>query len=364
MSKKITNEEFLYKAIKVHGYKYEYPLDDYIRNRTKIKIICPIHGQFKQTPTSHLNGCNCPKCSRKYVDLPYFIENANKLHNNFYDYSLVDYMGSKKKVKIICPKHGEFLQTPNSHLRGQGCLKCYNEKRGKLFLLLLDDLILRLNIIHDNFYDYSLVEYKGNKSKIKIICPIHGIFKQTPNGHLCGQGCPKCRGLNKTTEEYIKEVNIIHNNFYDYSLVNYKNVKTKITIICPKHGKFRQLAGNHLQGQNCPYCKQSKNERKIMNYLRNKNIFTLQEHRFLDCKYKYTLRFDFYLPEHNICIEFDGEQHFISKEFFGGDEKLKYLQNNDRIKNEYCKNNDINLIRIRYDENIIEKLNEIDFNIK
>ena len=121
--------------------------------------------------------------------------------------------------------------------------------------------IEKAKAVNGGEYDYSLVEYKNSKTKVKIICPIHGIFKQTPNSHLNGRGCPKCRYIKSgdkqrlTTEQFIEKVKDVHNDKYNYFLIEYKNVKTKVKIICPTHGVFEQTPGSHLNGQGCPKCK-------------------------------------------------------------------------------------------------------------
>ncbi|MDR0676616.1 MAG: DUF723 domain-containing protein, partial [Elusimicrobiota bacterium] len=172
-----------------------------------------------------------------------FIKEANKIHNNFYDYSFVEYKNNKTKVKIICPIHGEFYTTPHNHLDKQsGCPKCRYDKVAKKLSLTIGKFIERANKVHNNKYNYSLVEYKNQNSIIKIICPIHGEFLQQAGIHLQGHGCPKCanekNGLLKrlTQEEFIEKANKVHNNKYNYSLVNYETAFDNIKIICPVHG--------------------------------------------------------------------------------------------------------------------------------
>jgi len=136
-------------------------------------------------------------------------------------------------------------------------------------------------------------------------------------------------------------------------------MKTKIKIICPFHGVFEQTPKNHIKGQNCPNCPKkiiSIGEKKISEILRKNNIKYNNQHTFENCRDKRKLPFDFYLPYYNMCIEFDGRQHFESVINFGGEEQLKKTQQNDKIKNKYCKENNIKLLRIKYTENIEEKL--------
>ena len=186
-----------------------------------------------------------------------FIEKANKIHNNKYDYSKVDYTKASKKVCIICPTHGEFWQTPNKHLSGRGCSKC----SGK-YKMDTNDFITRAKEIHGSKYDYSKVEYINNNEKVCIICPEHGEFWQKASNHLnLKHGCPKCKGK-KSSERQLKDVNTfiieannIHNNEYDYSKVNYIGANKKVCIICPIHGEFWQTPSAHTNlKQGCPQC--------------------------------------------------------------------------------------------------------------
>ncbi len=174
-----------------------------------------------------------------------------------------------------------------------------------------------------------------------------------PKRHINNKnGCPLCFGTSlKSNDQFIKECNIKHNNRYDYSITNYTGLINEIEIICKIHGKFVIGAKNHIHSLNgCKKCSISKGELLISNFLDNENIKYNQEYCFNNCKNKKQLPFDFYIKELNTCIEFDGEQHFNSVEYFGGEKKLKYIQRNDEIKNTFCKNNDIKLIRIPYTE--------------
>lgn len=282
-----------------------------------------------------------------------FIMESNIKHNNKYDYSLVEYKGAKTKVLIICKKHGTFEQAPTNHLNGQGCPKCDGKNRN------VEELINDFNKVHNFKYDYSLVNFKNCKTKIQIICKEHGIFEQTPSGHLLGYGCSKCAGCKrKTTKEFIDESNKIHNFNYDYSLTEYTNAKSKVKIICKTHGIFEQNAYHHIKGIGCPYCCESKGEKEIRYFLISNNIKFKQNKRFNKCKDKKTLPFDFYLSDYNICIEYDGIQHFESIEYWGGKNKLLTQKKRDQIKTNYCLQNNIKLIRIKYNENILEKLNK------
>jgi hypothetical protein len=287
-----------------------------------------------------------------------FIKKAEKVHGYTYDYSLVNYVNSKEKVKIICRKHGEFTQRPNDHLQKKGCIECAGTKRKNN-----KDFISKARLIHGDKYDYSVVSYKNNSTKVKIICLKHGEFKQIPESHLNGFGCSKCSRVKKlTNDEFIKRAQSIHHN-YDYSLVDYKNMHTKVIIICKKHGEFKQTPHNHLKFAGCPKCNKSKGEKIISWFLDKKNIKYKEQETFEGCKNKSPLPFDFYLQKENICIEFQGIQHFEANEHMGGETGLENRRKNDKIKKHFCKKNNIKLIEIKYSDEIVTKLKE-SLNIK
>ena len=299
-----------------------------------------------------------------------FIQKANQIHNNKYDYSKVVYVNNHTKICIICPEHGEFWQTPNNHLRNRKCPICDKEKYLYTPKKKLSDVILDFQKIHGQKYDYSLItkeNYKNSKSKIPIICLIHGIFNQTVNNHYMGNECPKCKIKEKSfkkrkpIQQLIKKFIKIHNNKYNYSLIsdeNYKNCNSKIPIICKKHGLFYQIVYVHSSGCGCPTCKQSKGEKEIEKWLIENNIDFILQFRFKDCKNILPLPFDFYIPELNICIEYDGKQHFQPIKRWGGISKFQKTKKNDKIKNQYCKKNNIKLIRIKFLKNINQILSK------
>jgi very-short-patch-repair endonuclease len=281
----------------------------------------------------------------------WFINKANKIHQNKYDYSKSSYFGANKKLIIICPKHGEFFQSPAGHLHNKhGCPKCSN-----VYVPTTKEFIKNMKILHNNKYDYSKCIYRGANSKIKIICPIHGEFEQRVNEHRIGCGCKKCSNChNWNTNEYIENAKKIHGNEYDYSNTNYKNARTKIKIICKIHGVFEQRPNSHLNGCGCPTCKISHGENKILQFLIKNNFNYVTEKTFLKCKNPKTntlLKYDFYIPSKNLLIEFDGAQHFHQtwlKKFTTSNADLKSIQYRDKIKTKFAKNNGIELLRIPY----------------
>lgn len=205
-------EDFISKASIIHKNKYEYEKDKYVNSETKIPIICPKHGVFWMTPMNHLLGQGCPKCSGRGLNTEEIISKFIEKHGSKYDYSKVSYTKMHDKVCIVCPIHGEFWQTPSKHLLGQGCPKCSAEKRGKLSTMTTEDFINRGNVIHKGKYDYSKTEYTGTYNSLTITCPIHGDFIQRANDHLNGHGCPHCgNNISKVEDEicsYLDELDI------------------------------------------------------------------------------------------------------------------------------------------------------------
>ena len=209
----------------------------------------------------------------KKISREEFIAKAREVHGDKYDYSKVDYVNNSTKVIIICPEHGEFEQTPANHLYGCGCSKCAYEFNGNTRRLTKDEFITKAREIHGDKYDYSKVNYVNNRTKVLIICPKHGEFEQTPSNHLYGYGCPICAGNQlMNKEEFITKAREVHGDKYDYSKVNYINAQTKVTITCPEHGDFEQRPGTHLFGSGCPSCKESHLEKELRNIFKDNNI--------------------------------------------------------------------------------------------
>ena len=230
------------------------------------------------------------------------------------------------------------------------------------------EFIKRARKIHGEKYDYSKVEYKGNKLKVCIICPEHGEFWQSPHNHLSSfrpQGCPKCavrkisKKRSKTQEKFLNECYKIYGDRFTYDKVKYINSNSKVIITCKKHGDFTIAPFNFLNYHGCPYCKASIMELKCIEYFKKTSIQYYYEQKFDWLKYKGNLRLDFYLPDYNIAIECQGEQHFLPREGFGGEKEFKQIQIRDKIKNKLCKENNLPLEYIIYNENVNKKLEEI-----
>lgn len=333
MAKKVTTQDFIERARELHGDKYDYSKVEYKSAKEKVCIICPEHGEFWQTPTSHLNKkhpAGCPLCNGgRKLTTEEFIQKAKEIHGDRYDYSKTEYIDNKTKVCIICKKHGEFWQLPNNHIHKtnkRGCPKCNGGIK-----LTQEEFIEKAKLVHkENEYDYSLVKYINSSTPVKIKCNKCGkIFEQRPDVHLRGSGCSYCYGnLKKTTEQFIEEAKKVHGDKYDYSKVNYVDCYHKVEIICKKCGNiFLQEANSHLQGHGCQKCaSKSLLEDEINLYLTSNDIEFIPQKRF-DWLGKQSL--DFYLPKYNCGIECQGKQHFIS-ENCGWNNELSLEDNKER----------------------------------
>lgn len=189
-----------------------------------------------------------------------FITKAKAVHGDIYSYSNTKYERSYKKLKITCSMHGEFEQTPDVHLMGGGCRKCKFEAASKRQTKDTDYFIEKAITTHGDKYDYRSSVYLNNRTKVKIICKIHGEFYQTPDNHVSGTGCPSCKNeessLNQSlnTEEFIERARSVHGNLYQYDKAIYKNSYTRLIIKCKEHGEFAQKPKHHLSGSGCPSC--------------------------------------------------------------------------------------------------------------
>jgi len=363
MKNKLNNKEFKRRAILVHGDKYDYSLVEYSGIYNKVKIVCSIHDVFEQTPKHHLNGKGCRFCAGNVKHTTEsFIKKSKEIHGEIFDYSKVIYTKAHETVILICEEHGDFTIDPSHHLRGLGCKYCKNNKpykniRNKYNL----NFVEHAKNLHKDKYDYSFVKYVNAKTKVKIRCIEHNfVFEQQPSNHIQGYGCPICGGCLKSNKEnFIQKSIELNKDKYDYSLVEYINAKTKVKIMCIKHKYiFEQTPNGHIsKSSGCPICCYSKGESTIKTFLDKNNIKYEVQKIFNGCIFENSLKYDFFIPSYNICIEFDGKQHFKPITHFGGIISFNKQLKKDKIKNEYCKNNNIHLIRIKYNDNIEDKLN-------
>jgi len=346
MRKKFKKLDYI-KNCKILNLEYDYSLlpdnigtDDYIKfSKNGLTYI--------QLADHHLLGHNPTKLEKESL-----LQKLQEIHSNRFQYNInIDKVPITSKIELKDNVTGDiFYYRVDRHLNGM--------KPNKITL---NYFLFKSKEIHGDKYDYSMIDkINGGKSKIDIICKEHGIFEQRVSNHInLGDGCPKCVGKGKWNDDTLRSEFVkIHIDRYDYSNTKFTGINNKVEIICKNHGKFLQNIHKHLKGQGCPDCKlNSKGEEYIKNHLEDIKVKYIRQYGFETCRYINKLSFDFYLPELNTCIEFDGIQHFKPINDFGGKKEFKIIQERDKCKNKWCIENNINLIRIKYDQ--IDKIKEI-----
>ena|ERR1035437_8222037 len=265
--RKFTKYDFIEQAKSIHGTKYNYDNINYIDTVTKIEILCPLHGVFIQKPHHHIHRKHgCMKCAKIKMgdfyrkDTEHFIEKAKNIHGEIYDYSKTNYIGVFKKLIIICPIHGEFIQIADGHLAGKGCIPCGIEtnsnnkiEKGK------SQFIERARVIHGNTYEYLLDTYIRNDTKMSIICKKHNVFFQAPSNHLAGKGCIKCsNNVSKGEIEWLDSINISNRQV---SLPDIGDWRTRVDGYNPDTNTVYQYHGDFWHGNPKKYKPTDKNPR-------------------------------------------------------------------------------------------------------
>lgn len=325
-------------------------------NKKEIVYICEKHGEIRQRFDVHLKTLNCPRCNNEMKNLKYnkkYILSKIKKLNSEYSYEIEDkYHLVSDKIKIFCKKHGPFKQTIHNHFTLKNeCPKCSLEKRTKPTYNLI-------RFTEEN--KIEIINYNGSRKKSKFKCKNNHIFKSTISNlksHKCSL-CSRVKKLEKEKEKFIKESKLTWGKLLeiDYKTLVYKGKRRKMKMLS-NIGTIEQLPDNHLNGF---LPRKSTGEEIIKSILNKKNIKYIREKTFEGCKNIKKLRFDFFLPKLNICIEYNGIQHYEAISRFGGKEGLKYQMNNDKIKYEFCKKNKIKLLIITNKDNIFEKIKEIN----
>ena len=337
---KIDNLSLDFKVIEYNGYG----------KKSKFQHFCGY--EFDIRIDHLLNRKVCPKCNGRKYDIEDFQNKSNLVHNN--QYEVIDFKGTNFIVKVkhlIC---GNILtQRGCNHLRGDGCPYCYGNKK------YTKEEILKISRENWN-NEYAIISENVEYNKKSMI--LHNTcgnkFEQVIYHHLLKGGCKFCAGNNKHTIQSVQEKSDkIHNN--EYTILSEPNgSKSEIVILHKLCGNtFIQKSGDHLSGRGCDCSSISRGERYIYDFLNSFNINFIKQKKFENCRYKKKLRFDFYLPDFNMCIEFDGIQHFEPIHYFGGKDTFELQKIKDNIKNEYCIKNNIQLVRFRYD-NKFEKISE------
>lgn len=267
MAKRKTTEEFIAEVKEKYGDKYDLSKVKYVNKNVKICIICPIHGEFWQSPHNHLRGQGCPQCAKnikpRLKTNNQFIVDVKEKYGDKYDLSEVKYVNNKKKVKIKCNDCGnEFEIRPNDLLSGHGCKRCH-------LLSLKNDykrpeLVKRFREIHGEKYNYDLLneKYINLDNDIDVICIKHGVFKTNISRHLQGDGCPQC-GMEKflnsrviSTEEIKERLKTIEN--LEYSIDDNNKISDGIMLRCKKCGfEFKRRISSLFINSSCPKCVKS-----------------------------------------------------------------------------------------------------------
>lgn len=368
-----STDDFIRNARKKFGDKYDYSKVDYKSAHDLVTIICPDHGEFQIRAGNHIQGHGCSKCAnnQKYTTET-FIESARRVHGDFYDYSESVYVSAKRKLKIICPKHGPFFQAPTNHIKGIRCPHCGGEIGGQKITSNTDEFVRKAIAIHGDKYDFSKVNYTAAIEKVPVICRKHGEFWMTPQNILAGHGCPICAGnIQLDTTEFIKRSNEIHDGIYDYSKTEYVNNHEKVCIIChhknrfgKEHGEFWQNPASHMKGVGCPKCKSSHLEKQVRTFL-DHNGFTFEEQQTFDWLTDVGhMYLDFFIPEYGVAVECQGIQHFVPYEFWGGYESLREMQRRDTLKKRLCREHGIEIIyfsnlKIKYPYFVFEDFGQL-----
>ena len=349
-------ESFIKRAIEKHGDKYSYEkIPEEFKGTDRVIITCKEHGEFLQIARNHVgvNKSGCPICARskmgKSLSFEEFVEKARTKHGDKYEYNKEKYINAKTKTEIYCKKCGKwFTQTPSSHIYKNGCPYCNPFPKAST----QEKFIEKIKQSHPNLEVLS--EYKGNNEYITVRCKIHDyVYKTTPHRISGGANCQKCyddrRGktIKKSYEQIIKECREVHGDKYQYPNLGqeYKTNKSKITIICPIHGSFKQSINKHCtRQQGCPKCNQSHMERDIDKILKDNYFNYKDQYRPVWLKNGLSQQsLDFYLFDYNIAIECQGEQHFLPRDYFKG---LEYNIKRDISKNIACEENNVKLLYI------------------
>jgi len=271
---RLTDKFFVEKARIKHKNKYDYSLSKYIASNIKLKIICPEHGEWSQTPSNHLRGAGCPKCKIQDQKLSYkeFVEKANKIHNNKYTYDHGMVNNCKSNIKITCDLHGLFKQTIGTHLRGSGCPRCGKISHDIKISMTQEEFIKKANKIHHDEYDYSLTRYIKGDKKINILCKKHGLFIKRANSHLRGEGCQKCieNKVSRLETLWLDSLNIENRQY----CIKIDNKKFIVDGYDPRSNTIYEFNGDFWHGNPSVYNLNDVNSvvNKTFGYLYDKTI--------------------------------------------------------------------------------------------
>jgi ssDNA-binding Zn-finger/Zn-ribbon topoisomerase 1 len=386
---RLTQDEFERRARAAHGARYDLSSAVYETQYDKVIVGCAEHGNFQILPYNLWNGGGCALCALQENGLAHRVTpeiyktRIAEVHGERYDHSRIQYRRMHDPITVLCPRHGPFSPSAVNYLMGRGCPKCGGESAAKVrtpkLVLSADEVLSRFCAVHGDRYDYSATKYEHSNRHIEIVCNQHGAFRQTPRNHWLGKGCPACgrealleaaaqRVL--TTTEIVRRFRLLHGDRYDYAETNYHRFTQPVKIRCHMHGVFQQKPQAHLEGKGCPQCSQSSGEVRAAAWLRSKNI---------DFKVEFPVRisdpngqtrwgrFDFFLPELGVFVEIDGPHHFAPVRYAGmsAEDALRVHEatlRRDEIKDKWAESCGFAVLRVRWDREIEEALQQLSLN--
>jgi formate dehydrogenase assembly factor FdhD len=337
------------------------PIDQYVDMKTHITHKCLIHNiEWKPIPSNVLKGCGCSLCLKERIakkslkSNEQYIQELQEYNNNIVP--LEPYINTCTSILHKCLICGyEWKVKPANLLSKKGCPNCANniKRTQEQYIQLLKDKNPNIEV-QENYINANTPIYH---KCLKHDC----IWKVAPTSIINGGGCYKCgleklsKAQKKTNQAYVNELKIKNPTIINLEEYRGNNINIKLKCLKCNH-EWIGNPENPLQGHGCPRCRISKGEERIEQWLITHNINYIPQKKFNDCKDIFCLPFDYYIPNDNKCIEYDGRQHFTPIAFFGGQKALEYLQRHDQIKNEYCEKNNIPLLRIPYYANVEEEL--------
>lgn len=364
MARRLTQEQFLEKARLVCGDKYTFENAVYVRSSVPLIVTCPTHGDFSISSNNLLFGKGCPACakitrgkSKAGTAAAVFVSRSMAVHKGKYSYENAQYVAAKKPITVTCPEHGDFITTPDRHLRGVGCQKCADEARTVKKTMTQGEFIALAQELHAGRYSYEKTLYVRGTKKVEIICPVHGSFWQTPANHIQGNGCELCgkeetaKKLRVGVDEFLRRARDAHGDSYDYSQVTLTNLKDKVEILCSTHGEFTQQANAHLRGSGCPSCSHSVSlpENALTAIFQEAGLEVVRRDRELlrEEGARYAKEIDLVIPEIKLGIEYCGVWWHSDA---NGKDKRYHVN-----KLELCENKGYRLVTIFEDEYVLRE---------
>lgn len=348
-----TKQEFINRSISRFGDRFNYDKTVYTKQDCELTITCKVHGDLTLTPLAHFwSTYGCAKCDYEIPRAKRFniaLERARQIHGDKYDYSRINYVNSSEKVEIVCPIHGSFWQSMFSHSKdGNECPKCSKDKER----VTLDEFIARSRKLHCDKDSYDKTNYSVLQDEVTITCKVHGDYTQRANSHLAGYRCRKCHidEYLLSKEQFVRNAKEVHGDAYDYSKVVYKGNKVPVEIDCKKHGAFWIKPNAHVASRGrCPRCAQSNGEEFVETFLLKYNFKYVRQYVIKPFRYRY----DFFLPDHNLFIEYNGLQHYKPIDFFGGEKTFLSTQERDEHKKDIVRNNKGKLLIVPHTFNTV-----------